>query len=138
MSTTFRSKGKGANRRVIPITPRANYPKQERQNLSLSLINLSEGEGRNLAQIYLMKFNESKTREDKVRFKRHVVQIANLARTMSKTGLTTIGAGVALLDLKDELKKDGRNFVVHDLESRQVGMIDDRPVLIDYGFGVSY
>ncbi len=55
-----------------------------------------------------------------------------------KTGLAPLAAGVALLDLKAELKKDGRNFVVHDLESRQVGMIGEKPVLIDYGFGVSY
>lgn len=55
-----------------------------------------------------------------------------------KTGLAPLAAGVALLDLKAELKKDGRNYVVHDLESRQIGKIGDRPVLIDYGFGVSY
>jgi len=55
-----------------------------------------------------------------------------------KTGLSNIAAGVAMIELKNELKKTGRNVAVWDLDPRQVGLINDKPVLIDYGFGLSW
>jgi hypothetical protein len=53
-----------------------------------------------------------------------------------KTGLSDLAAGVAMLDIKDELKKDGRNWVATDLEPRQVGLMGEKPVIVDYGFGM--
>jgi hypothetical protein len=59
------------------------------------------------------------------------------ARTTKTGELSDIDENMAMLEIRDTFR-GAHNYVTYDLEPRQCGRIGEHPVIIDYGFGVSY
>jgi len=115
MAMKFRKNKQG---KAHPIFPKTFVQPKQSQSKTGYVRTLTVSEARDASSQLLYNFNATNNRETKVQIKRQVVQIANLARAMSRSRNYEMEARSKFADIADEYDK-AKNQMVLPITSKQ-------------------